>query len=224
MLVCLLALAGEVRLVVLTNPVARGLLARAGAADPPRAPELTASAYFVRDGEAIRRLDPDRESWDEASRVIDERPGDMLVLVYSGRREHSGLWAPTRLDEQHAIVASDRLPGRTFTPAQRDQARARFAAELARDLGAHVEGALAAGAHTGRRLLWAGYAHNLLTLAALAGLVCSARWVPEAWARRQARRRARALAAGRCPRCAYPVAGLQAARCPECAEPLSGAS
>lgn len=220
----LVVLAAEARLVLWTNPVARELLARAGAASPVRAPEFTASAYFVRDGETIRRIDPDRESWDEATRIIDQRAGDMLVLVYSGRRRHSGLWAPTRVHESHALVASDRLAGSNFTPEQLRRARALFAGDLARHLSGPAGAALRERDYQGRRVLWAGYAHSLVTVAALAGFVLSLRWVPEAWARRRTRRRAAALAAGRCPRCAYPIAGLGAARCPECAEPLNSAS
>jgi hypothetical protein len=73
-----------------------------------------------------------------------------------------------------------------------------------------------------RTIRWQGYVYNAVTLVVLLAFVVSLGWIPPAIARRRQRRlerrRAQNLAAGLCPHCRYPIAGLAAPTCPECGE------
>jgi hypothetical protein len=61
-----------------------------------------------------------------------------------------------------------------------------------------------------------GLVLNALTIVFLVAFVFSLRWVRDVpgWVRGW--RRTRALAAGRCPRCGYPIVDLPRGVCPEC--------
>ena len=181
-------------------------------------PEGVAARFFVREPDGLRMLDPNNQSWDEATRVLAERPGDVLQLTFSRQTRAWGWWSPFLEFTTLSIDADPTLPGRTFTPAQREEARHRFLDDFG--LGYLEPIGRLAGMRRGERnftrVIWSGVRTNLTWLLAVAAFVYSLRWFPE---RRSARRR-ELLDRHLCPRCGYSTRGLPEPKCPECGETL----
>lgn len=180
-------------------------------APPPR------NAVFVLDGESIRQLDPDNESWDETTRALSDDPRRVLVLTIQHEEWRSGLWGLTRSNRRAIILEQG---GSAFTTSQREEARRRYVESLASNLPAwpSLGPTLVSGnMYEVVRPLLPGYVHNLGTVLLLAALIYSAQWIrhTRAWLRQ------RALTRGRCPRCGYSIAGLPDPKCPECGASLT---
>ncbi len=180
------------------------------------------SSFAVREPEGFRLIDPDNESWDEATRLLARRHDDVVQITLWRFITTEGFWAPTRrvavtrlmITSMSSRLPSDglaslRTPLMALSPAPHILIRDALASALG-----------VADIRT-EDVLWFGYVHSGAALLALLGLVYSLQWVPRAPAWFRARRQARAERAGRCPRCGYSIAGLPEARCPECGEDLT---
>gem|GEM_PF-1716356 len=163
------------------------------------------------DPAALRLIDQDRDSWDELSRLLTSHPRRLAQLFVAHGADRAGFWALTRERATDVVVLSPMEPG-AFDDAAITQVRA-----LLRDAGLPV--APAGGQDESRtRILWTGYLHNAAALLALAAFILSLGWLPRLPAACRARRARRRLARGRCPRCRYPLAGLESNQCPECGQ------
>ncbi|MBX3358654.1 MAG: hypothetical protein KF745_09520 [Phycisphaeraceae bacterium] len=144
-------------------------------------------------------------------RSAKERIGEISIFQGEALR---GRWAPTSRHER-CMVNIVLYGGGTLT----DEERLRLlheASDLLARFGRVKHPALVAqGGGTAVVLLWDGYVSNgaVMALPALWVLVVIAtlRGSP-------ARRRARALACGRCPTCGYAIHGLLQPQCPECGD------
>lgn len=169
--------------------------------------------YVIREPQGFRTIDPELESWDELSRIIDQRPRDVAEAVYSDRRFRSGFWAPTR--RTHDVRIRLMPMAGEWTLQEEAQVRRLFAAALSGER--HVEPAVLTPAGlTTSTIIWTGVAHNAAALTAFALLILSLAWIPESVRRFRARKRERAIARGVCPNCGYVVRGLPDGVCPEC--------
>jgi hypothetical protein len=180
--------------------------------------------FAIREGSELRLTHPNEVSWDEVTRLLSERPGDVLGIACAGARRRTGLWAPTR---EHETVRIELRYGSGFTPRERERARALFIdTVIAPAWRAPADGDdpqsperldhLRRGDVEATRVLWGGHVHNAASLLALLAALYSLQWVPRAPAWLRARRHARALARARCPQCGYSITGLPGNRCPEC--------
>lgn len=173
--------------------------------------------YFVREPTGLRLIDTDAESADDITRLLMERPGDVLLLRYQPRIVRQGLWAITEQADHHRIVAEF---GSNFTPAEREEALRRFiayAAAVMPHVSDEVFTALARGETINRHTTIAsGWVVNITTLALLGAFLLSLRWVFRVPGQVRAWRGRRALAAGRCPACGYSIQDLESSICPEC--------
>jgi hypothetical protein len=173
--------------------------------------------YFVRGEGGLRVLDPDDDSWDEASLLLAAHPEGVLRIRYRPEIVRSGFWGITHRVDHHALQFDF---GSAFTSAERDAARRRFLARAAVELPwvpDAVFAALARGETIDRSTnLYGGYALDLFTLLLAAAFVLSLRWVLGLPAHARAWRARHALACGRCPGCGYSLADLQRGVCPEC--------
>lgn len=199
----------------------RGSLARMWGRGAPAGPPF--ALWVVRDatsaGVTLRTIPIEMVSWDEPSRLLQDRPGDVLELRVLTRPARDGLaataWRRWTYSESW---------GASFTSAERARARVL----LAEALGA--QGHPAAAAWVRRRgdpaaldVSWGGVALNAVFVLLVLALVASTGWV----ARTSAYRVERSLARGRCPACGYglggvPVEGLGMVRCPECGRGWTG--
>jgi hypothetical protein len=169
--------------------------------------------YFVVDGDGVRAIYPDEDSWDETSRRLSERPGSVLCLQYQGVRSRYGLWAITWERTSERIALSF---GSDLSPVQVAAARQSFAQRVSGTNAAQ----LAKDDVLDIAPRWFGFAHNAVSIGVFAVLVRSCILLP-AWGRT---RRARvAFERGQCPRCGYSIAGLARGDCPECGEPWTPA-
>lgn len=180
-------------------------------------PVLTVLA--VRAGEGFRIVDPDNESWDEASGLLQHSPDD---VVFVGFREGSyleGMMAPTRHIVERAVRVENSKLTMDGAPGLRGNVRKAFVAWLNtanRGRYQSIAAELAAGDVRRVTVLWSGYVLDTLLFVTLALLVYSLAWVPLFPAWLAATRRQRALARERCPHCGYSIVGLRERVCPEC--------
>jgi hypothetical protein len=178
------------------------------------------TVLVVREQIGLRIVNPDESSWDEASRLLSERPADVQQFTYFyGVREH-GVWAVTGVDEVAGLVC---VGGGNFTEANHSFARFAIVEWLdARRELRHVHAsALAASDVESHAVRLTGYLHNIASVVAFVAFVCSLAWLPAAPAHWRDRRRRRDLARGLCPSCGYSVVGLNRPVCPECGASLT---
>jgi hypothetical protein len=173
----------------------------------------------VREPTGFRRLHPEDDSWDETTRLLAQRPQDMMLFYAVYLEGASGLWAPTR---HSRTIRLDSTVGSAVPKKDADALRDQFLDEFgvpSRFGAASLATLIATGTVTESEPVWIGYAHDALALAAFILFVVSLRWVSLGpWSR--SARRARALAQERCPRCGYSIRDLPQPKCPECGEVL----
>jgi hypothetical protein len=187
---------------------------------------FVAEYYFVRDptdaAAALRVVDPDSESWDEASRQLRDHPEDVLRIRYRPEIVRSGFLGVTHQIDHHAL---DIEFGAGFTPEQRERARQAFLDRAAAQL-TWVPGRIFAELRRGGSIdrsttLYGGYALDVLTVALAAGFVLSLRWIGRVPDEVRRLRTRAALQRGRCPACGYALAGLERGVCPECGREIT---
>lgn len=179
------------------------------------------SVYALREGGAFRVLDPDSDSWDEASRVMTQRPEDVYAVDYFPRTDvPTGFYAPTRLVTTRLVsITPIGRDVRDPTGDTRDAILSAFYGFLTRAGGgrwAQDAAALRAGNVEERRTDRMGYFHDVLAAVGLMVFLYSLAWIPRTPAYLATTRRQRALARGRCPHCGYSIVGLREPVCPEC--------
>jgi hypothetical protein len=174
----------------------------------------TPERYIVREPAGLRAIDPDSESWDELSRIIDQRPRDVAHARYHDESYRTGFWAETRVVHRNYIQLSP-MAG-DWTPDEEARARALMLRELKDEQPPDRDAVLTAAGYSSTTILWSGYLHNTAALAAFILFVLSLRWIPDTRRRLRAKRRDRALARGLCPSCGYSIKDLPAGPCPEC--------
>lgn len=159
--------------------------------------------------EPLRLIDQDVESWDALSALLTDWPERLAAVRTDFGVRRAGLWALTR---------EQRLDEVRLEPMERGGFDAVDAGRVRALLASHgYRGAPDGPAdQSASRVLWWGYVHNIVSAAVLAALAWSLGWVRDVpgWVRR--RRAARRVARGVCPRCAYPLRGLEDGVCPEC--------
>jgi hypothetical protein len=137
-------------------------------------------------------------------------PDEPRYTVWHHRRYWTrGFWAPTRQTRWNELHFYD-----GSTEAEPPAAVRRVAAAYLRDVrGADptVANPLALGDQYADRIIWAGWLHTLLALAAFVAALVLMPWRAIAiwW-------RGRPPEPGVCAGCGYDLSGLAGARCPEC--------
>ncbi len=174
-------------------------------------PRTPTKWYIARAADGFRYVDPWSDQGAYASPKAEE-----LVSVGSST---TGRWAQT---ERHfdSRLRVTMFVGPVLSPSERDQIRERCAQSLSPDLEFHdeiVKNLRLPETSDVAVPIPAGYAHNIATLAAIAGFVWSLGWVREAVIRRT---RASRQTRGLCPHCCYEVRGLPLPICPECGRPI----
>ena len=173
--------------------------------------------YAILHGSDLRLADPDRESWDEVTRLISQDPGSVLLLrIHHGHRER-GLWAVTAVDDVYFVTTKW---GEDFSESERMAARELAVALLTRDVPSEIARALGKQDVERHATRWWGYGIDAATLLLLAGFLYSLTWLPAVPALTRAYRTRRLLARNLCPSCRYSLAGLDSAVCPECGRPI----
>lgn len=168
------------------------------------------------DDNQMRLLWPNIESWDEATRALQENPTRTLTITVNVQELESGFWAPT-LESHDASVRF--VGGSALTPEQIAEARSRFTHAIGRTYlilrYAWID-LLATRDIRYRRIIWPGVAHSTAAALAAIAFLWSLAWIPAtpAWVRGIiAARRTRA---GLCASCGYDLVGASSTTCPEC--------
>jgi hypothetical protein len=198
---------------------------------------MSAERTLVRNGDHFDVADPNQTSWDKMTKIITQRPQDVLLARCESTVARRGIWYPTHISGDRRIVL-EALPSAPpviggnpasrprwpFTPQELATARADFAAYLA-----SVDAEFAAGVKTADehvyRFLPLGVLYNGVWLAGLGLLVFSLigmRRYVRAW-KAEVR-----LKRGNCGLCLYDLAGTEPSNgwliCPECGSWWSAAS
>lgn len=168
----------------------------------------------------VHVLNPNAESWDEATRVLAERPSQTATMTLWSRSRLSGILGLTR---ERWGLRIEQDGGSGFSEEEWREARA---AVIDFTYGRGTSGRpefsrLVQQDYERNRVVWSGHVLNAIVLVVLAGLVRSLRWVPRAVATRRQRQRERSLLSGRCPGCGYSISGLPTGVCPECGSAFS---
>ncbi|MFM9995840.1 MAG: hypothetical protein ACKVU4_08570 [Phycisphaerales bacterium] len=178
-------------------------------------------SYGVREPSGLRLIDPDNDSWDEATKLLAERPDDVITFTFRHSSWKKGLWAVSR---ETTRTHFEFMPmGADFTAEEKTTLRRLIVEQvlLPRELiDASIAPALIASDLESEKTIWSGRAHTSFALLAFLALVYSLCWVPRAPSWLRERRIARALACGRCPTCGYNILGLPGFTCPECGKPI----
>ncbi len=181
----------------------------------PQGPQQPATRRYttviIKEPTGIRILDPDSQSWDEATKLLAEHPAQTAALIYRPRAYSDGFWAIATLHREFEIETAS---GSSFSEDDWHTARSAMLRSTFGDVEANTPNLrrLAREDFKTSEPIWSGYLHNTLTLLCLALLLNSLRWIPRTPAYFRARRAARGL----CPHCGYSLAGLAANTCPEC--------
>lgn len=185
-------------------------------------------AYFVREGPGFRLIDPEAESWNELSRLVVERPTEVMHCFFDSGSGLEGVLAATRRVTFADVRIELWTAENPFTDEEIVRVRRGFL-EWVRNNRAGVELADEEWARlrfsTVKRVetRWGGHVQSacLLMLAGLtmyswcAGLIP---WAVRLPARARMWKRERRIARRECPRCRYAIAGLAERKCPECGE------
>lgn len=175
--------------------------------------------YVVGDPDRMRVIDPNRESWDELSRLLstDETPVAFCTLQDSTPRR--GVWSHTVEDHTMGIWVQPMVGEWT----EQDISRARQELFSARTQSlpcwVWVRGFedVADADMTTSRVLWTGVVHDSIALFAAAALLYSFTGWRSWFASRPWSRQHRRIAHGLCPSCGYDLRGLpRPVSCPEC--------
>jgi len=176
--------------------------------------------FAVREATGFVIKDPDNESWDEVTRLLDDRPWDVYRVQY--RLDHVdriGFYAPTIENHLWFVTVGTFSSSANGFEVSEPLIRGAFVSWAERDrqlmpaLGAQLK---AVGFAEERAVIPIGYLHNTLAASALLLFFYSLSWVPRAPAYLAATRAQRRLALGRCPYCNYSIVGLPEPVCPEC--------
>lgn len=191
----------------------------------PTGPRVITDAYIIREPGGLVLRDPNVESMDAITKILDARPEDVLIPMYQALEGPKGLFAPTMYVRRSSLRITPWSNLAHFTESELMEARNKYLDWFVDPAGGGWN------PEVGRRFrtsdvvatskpLWLGHLHNGLAAMALVGLVYSLCWnlPPSRW---RARRRAQRLSQGLCPRCRYPIHSLDTARCPECGEPFT---
>jgi hypothetical protein len=180
---------------------------------------ILAGILAVRDETGMRLIDPEVESWDELSALLD-RGEPVLSFVFARTERRIGFWVPTS-EHFYRGVRHYTLSGDwTESQVRRAKALLHDAAEskperhwlvYARDVIDAPE--------RSRRILWPGVARSAFAATLALGLILSILGWPAWFARRPWSRRRRRLERGQCPGCGYDLRGVESPRCPECGGP-----
>jgi len=173
----------------------------------------------------IARTESGVEVFDREQALVMQEPrvlnADWMLLAdYRETPSVSGFWGLTGRRLVSAIyLVNPQSEMRPITPEVEREARAALIDWLitARGLPEPEARQLRAGNIVRASILWPGFLHNALTLAALALFLLSLTWIPrDTLGLIRSRRRARGL----CTHCRYPVRGLDTPVCPECGRPI----
>lgn len=178
-------------------------------------------SYGVREHTGLRLIDPDNDSWDEAMKLLAERPDDVIMFTFRDGSWEKGLWA---LSSRTTRTHFEFVPmGADFTAEEKATLRRLIVEQvlLPRELiEPSIAPSLMVSDLESEETIWLARAHNFLALLAVLALLYSLRWVPCAPSWLRERRIDRALRHGRCPNCGYDILGLPGFTCPECGKPI----
>jgi hypothetical protein len=178
-------------------------------------PEPTTSQRLILKDHGLRIVNPDEQSWDEGSRLLEREPGNVLLVMLHHETRLRGFWTPTRRESMclmHVEYGSDLLPGERIAAIrvaidamQRDRVLPDACARLARE-----------GVERETRTHWPGVWHDVASAILAIAFFASLGWLIEvpSWVR-AGRARVRA-SKGLCPACGYDLRGLEGIGCPEC--------
>jgi hypothetical protein len=188
-------------------------------------PRVPHDAYFIRGDDhpgRFRVLHPNDDSWDQATRDLNEHPRDCLEISWQPITLRRGLWAPTTQVDRHKLAFRF---GENFSDTERAAARRQFVEESgAADILSFKDFQTLTTTDIDRtRPIYLGHAHNTLAAIAFLAFLASLAWIPKAPSWVRARIGERRLSRGLCPRCRYNLHGLREPKCPECGAPtISG--
>jgi hypothetical protein len=166
------------------------------------------SVYVARGPGGLRLIDENTESWDELSRLVTARPGDVVMVMRHIDRGRRGVYAPTRWVEGVRIEVVALGVGGRWPAEEIAEARQLFVDWMDEQLAPEKRVAgLREADYRRSTLLWAGYVHDLVALAAALALLYSLRWnlSPAVW---RARRWAWWVGRGECLGCGFAFVGL----------------
>jgi hypothetical protein len=183
--------------------------------------------YLLRHGDdpsvEFQVINPDKESWDRLSKLVEKRPQDVLGCGYSVRIIRRGMWYPSNELATRQVQITSMMPDESmnnFAPGELDRARKAYLDWLASPSGGNVphEAALVAeGDSIEQSMVIGAVLRNTGTLLA-AGLLLLSLWgMPDYVRVWLASRRIRK---GRCGVCKYDLRGIERGeeglKCPEC--------
>jgi predicted Zn-ribbon and HTH transcriptional regulator len=187
----------------------------------------TNSVYLVRHtgdpNVEFEIIDSNHQSWDRLSKLITERPADVLACSYNVRIIQRGMWFPSNELAKREVVITSMMADESmnnFAPGELSRARKAYLAWLASPAGGNApkEAALVENGDTlEHRMVYAAILKNAGTVVAAILLLISLRGMPEylrVW------RAGRRMKKGRCGVCKYDLSATEAIngekRCPEC--------
>lgn len=182
--------------------------------------ELT--VFLIGEGESLKIEDLDSSSAQGLVVAVQEDPKRVIRAHLQVQSHAAGLLDITRVRTRASLDVRP-LVEREMSPEEKEIVRARVAAWVGSEDGPRLRRAAAALRAGGVFDEWraAGILNSLLIAAAGTLFAWSLTGWPGALRRRRERRRARALARGRCPSCGYAVELAWMTSCPECGNALS---